>query len=95
MIINLQKFISEERSYWSELESVLDRLEKRPELKLSLSSLERFHYLYQRTSGDLAKIKNREITVLELAKMITKLTKSKVNSTRLLTDIFVAIVIES
>jgi uncharacterized membrane protein SpoIIM required for sporulation len=57
MIINLQKFISEEKSYWSELASVLDRLEKRPELKLSLSSLERFHYLYQRTSGDLAKIK--------------------------------------
>ena len=57
MIINLQKFISEERSYWSELESVLDRLEKQPELKLSLSRLERFHYLYQRASGDLAKIK--------------------------------------
>ena len=56
MIIDLQKFISEERPYWSELESVLDRLEKRPELKLSLSRLERFHYLYQRTSGDLAKI---------------------------------------
>ena len=57
MIIDLQKFIKEERAYWSELESVLDRLEKRPELTLSLSSLERFHYLYQRTSGDLAKIK--------------------------------------
>jgi len=57
MIIDLQKFIKEERTYWSELESVLDRLEKRPELKLSLTSLERFHYLYQRTSGDLAKIK--------------------------------------
>ncbi|MEJ2283743.1 MAG: stage II sporulation protein M, partial [Desulfobacterales bacterium] len=57
MIIDLQKFIKEERAYWSELESVLDRLEKRPELTMSLSSLERFHYLYQRTSGDLAKIK--------------------------------------
>ena len=57
MIIDLQKFIKEERVYWSELESVLDRLEKRPELKLSLSRVERFHYLYQRTSGDLAKIK--------------------------------------
>jgi len=57
MIIDLQKFISDERPYWSELESVLDRHEKRPELKLSLSRLERFHYLYQRTSGDLAKIK--------------------------------------
>lgn len=57
MIIDLPKFISEERPYWNELESVLDRLEKRPEYKLSFSSLQRFHYLYQRTSGDLAKIK--------------------------------------
>jgi uncharacterized membrane protein SpoIIM required for sporulation len=57
MIIDLQKFIKEERTYWSELEAVLDRLEKRPELKLNLSNIERFHYLYQRTSGDLAKIK--------------------------------------
>lgn len=57
MIIDLKKFIHEERPYWNELESVLDRLEKRPEYKLSLSSLQRFHYLYQRTSGDLAKIK--------------------------------------
>ena len=56
MIIDLQKFIREERPYWSELESILDSLEKRPELKLSLSRLERFHYLYQRTSGGLAKI---------------------------------------
>ncbi|MEE4264222.1 MAG: stage II sporulation protein M [Desulfobacteraceae bacterium] len=57
MIIDLQKFIKEERPYWKELEAVLDRLAKRPELKLNLDGLERFHYLYQRTSGDLAKIK--------------------------------------
>jgi uncharacterized membrane protein SpoIIM required for sporulation len=57
MIIDLQKFVSEERPYWSELEAMLDRLENRPEFKLSLPQLERFHYLYQRTSGDLAKIK--------------------------------------
>jgi len=57
MIIDLQKFITEERPFWSELEAVLEKLEKRPELRLSLSRLERFHYLYQRASGDLAKIK--------------------------------------
>ncbi len=57
MIIDLQKFIKDEKPVWNELESVLDKLEKRPELKLSLARLERFHYLYQRTSGDLAKIK--------------------------------------
>jgi hypothetical protein len=57
MIIDLQKFIAEERPYWSELETVLDKLEKRVELKLTLSQVERFHYLYQRASADLAKIK--------------------------------------
>ena len=57
MIIDLQKFITEERPFWSELEAVLEKLEKRPGLRLSLSRLERFHYLYQRASGDLAKIK--------------------------------------
>ncbi len=58
MIINLQKFIAGERPYWRELEQVLDKVEKRPELKLSLSQLERFHYLYQRASADLAKIQD-------------------------------------
>jgi hypothetical protein len=57
MIIDLQKFITEERPFWSELEAMLEKLEKRPELRLSLFQLERFHYLYQRASGDLAKIK--------------------------------------
>ena len=57
MIIDLQKFITEERPYWRELEQVLDRVEKRPELKLGLPQLERFHYLYQRASADLAKFR--------------------------------------
>ena len=57
MIIDLQKFITEERPFWHELETLLEKLEKRPEFRLSLARLERFHYLYQRASGDLAKIK--------------------------------------
>jgi uncharacterized membrane protein SpoIIM required for sporulation len=56
MIIDLQKFITKERPYWSELERELDRLEAKPESKLTLRHLERFHYLYQRASADLAKI---------------------------------------
>ena len=56
MIIDLQKFITEERLYWSELENELDRLEAKPESRLSLRHLERFHYLYQRASADLARI---------------------------------------
>jgi uncharacterized membrane protein SpoIIM required for sporulation len=56
MIIDLQKFITEERLYWTELENVLNRLERKPDQKLKLGALERFHYLYQRASADLAKI---------------------------------------
>jgi uncharacterized membrane protein SpoIIM required for sporulation len=56
MIIDLQKFITEERPYWSELEAALDRLEKKPGFRLTLAQLERFHYLYQRASADLAKM---------------------------------------
>jgi uncharacterized membrane protein SpoIIM required for sporulation len=56
MIIDLQKFITEERPYWTELEAALDRLEKKPAARLELAQLERFHYLYQRASADLAKI---------------------------------------
>ena len=56
MIIDLQKFITEERPCWAELEAVLDRLENKPESTLALGQLERFHYLYQRASADLAKI---------------------------------------
>ena len=36
MIIDLQKFINEERPCWSELEAVLDRLENKPEARLAL-----------------------------------------------------------
>jgi uncharacterized membrane protein SpoIIM required for sporulation len=57
MIIDLQKYIADESRFWSELEAVLDRLEKRPALRLTLSQLKRFHYLYRRASADLAKIK--------------------------------------
>ncbi len=56
MIIDLQKFIAAEQPYWNELEKVLDSLEKRPELTMSLPRLQRFHYLYQRAATDLGRI---------------------------------------
>ena len=43
MIIDLQKFITEERPFWQELETLLDKLEKKPEFRLNLARLERFH----------------------------------------------------
>ena len=56
MIIDLGKFIVEERPLWEELDRYVDRLEKDPYLKLDLSGIRRFHYLYQRASADLSRI---------------------------------------
>lgn len=57
MIIDLNKFINEERACWTELESLIDTLEKDPTVRMDLNRIKRFHYLYQRASADLARIK--------------------------------------
>jgi uncharacterized membrane protein SpoIIM required for sporulation len=56
MIIDLQRFIDEEKKYWAQLESVLGKLDRDPLKKMDLSEIKRFHYLYQRTSSDLARV---------------------------------------
>jgi uncharacterized membrane protein SpoIIM required for sporulation len=56
MIIDLQKFVASERPFWSELESQLDKLETNPQYQMPLEQLRHFHYLYERTSADLARI---------------------------------------
>ncbi len=56
MIIDLERFIHEERKYWTELESILDKLDRDPFRKMNLSEVKRLHYLYQRTSSDLARV---------------------------------------
>jgi uncharacterized membrane protein SpoIIM required for sporulation len=56
MIIDLERFIDEEKKYWTELETILDKLERDPLKKMNLSEIKRFHYLYQRTSSDLARV---------------------------------------
>lgn len=56
MIIDLQRFIRTERPVWNELESVLNRLEAEPNLKMSLEDVQRFHELYERATAGLAKL---------------------------------------
>ncbi len=58
MIIDISKFITTEKSFWNELENILDRLEKDPLNRLGLDQTRRFAYLYQRTSSDLARIQS-------------------------------------
>ena len=55
MIIDLQKFIEKEQPHWRELETMLRQLEYKAK-DLSLEDAKRFHYLYQRTSSDLARL---------------------------------------
>ena len=56
MIIDLERFVAEERPYWSELEGFLDRIHQDRAYRLDLDQAKRVHYLYQRTSADLAKV---------------------------------------
>jgi uncharacterized membrane protein SpoIIM required for sporulation len=56
MIVDLQRFIAEERTYWTELESILDKRDRDPLGSMSLPEIKRFHYLYQRASTGLAKV---------------------------------------
>jgi len=56
MIIDLPKFMKTERPCWTELNAMLKQLENEPNFQMSLDQLQRFQYLYERTSADLARI---------------------------------------
>ena len=56
VIIDLQKFITNERPFWAELEKFLEPAGGEPDERLSLAQVQRFHQLYERTAADLARI---------------------------------------
>ena len=56
MIIDLAKFSATERPVWQELEKFLDRIENNPGGGLNLEQAKQLHYLYERTSADLARL---------------------------------------
>jgi uncharacterized membrane protein SpoIIM required for sporulation len=56
MIIDMGKFIREERPFWDEMEGVLRDLEKKALRRMNINEAKRFHYLYERVSADLAEI---------------------------------------
>jgi uncharacterized membrane protein SpoIIM required for sporulation len=57
MIVDLQRFLANERPFWSELERLLDELERDPRARLSLDQAQRFHLLFERTAADLARLR--------------------------------------
>jgi len=56
VILDLDHFVEREQGFWRELEGFLRRIDDRPEMGFSLGEAQRFHYLFQRASSDLAKI---------------------------------------
>ena len=56
MIIDLGKFIAAEQPVWDELDAVLKKIEADPHRALPFDQTRRFHYLYERTAADLAKL---------------------------------------
>ncbi len=56
MIIDLPRFIAAQRPVWTELEKLVERLERESSQPLDLDEAKRFHLLYQKVSADLGRI---------------------------------------
>jgi uncharacterized membrane protein SpoIIM required for sporulation len=56
MILDLPRFFAAEREYWSELETVLCRVEAEPKWRMSVPEVQRLRYLYQRSAADLVRL---------------------------------------
>jgi len=56
VIIDLERFLKEERPYWTELEKTLGKLEADVAYQLDLHQAQRLHYLYERSATDLSKL---------------------------------------
>ena len=56
MILDLERFIAENRPHWQELEKIARRLDSNPGIKLTYDEARRLHYLYERASADLARL---------------------------------------
>jgi uncharacterized membrane protein SpoIIM required for sporulation len=57
VIIDVPRFVDSERETWKELERILDRIDADPARRMNLEEVRRFHFLYQKTSADLARIR--------------------------------------
>ncbi|MEO8126164.1 MAG: stage II sporulation protein M [Bryobacteraceae bacterium] len=61
MIIDLDRFVAEERPYWAELSGILEKLEERTRYTMTLPESQRFYYLYQRCSADLGRLSSAAV----------------------------------
>src|SRR5436190_589927 len=55
MIIDLPRFIEQSRPSWTELEKMLNSIADDVTHRLTVDEARRFHFLYEKVAGDLAK----------------------------------------
>ncbi len=84
MIIDLARFVAAEQPYWDELETALRRIEDNPEQRLPLPEIERLHYLYERSSADLARLDtfSTEPRLREFLSSLVSRAYSEIHETR-------------
>jgi hypothetical protein len=56
VILDLDRFLRQERPLWTELERLLDRFEQNVTERPSVEDATRLHYLYERASADLGRL---------------------------------------
>ena len=56
MIADLDRFVAEERPYWTELEQMLRQHDRRTAYRMTITEAQRFFYLYERCSAALARL---------------------------------------
>jgi uncharacterized membrane protein SpoIIM required for sporulation len=56
VILNLPRFVAAERDCWTELETMLHRLDIEPNWRMSVSQVQRLQYLYERSAADLVRL---------------------------------------
>jgi uncharacterized membrane protein SpoIIM required for sporulation len=84
LILDLPRFVGQERPLWEELTHMLDAMEESPDAALPLEKARRFHELYRRAAADLAKVStfSAEKEVREYLEALVARAYGEVHETR-------------
>ncbi|MBI1177335.1 stage II sporulation protein M [bacterium] len=84
MIIDLERFVVQERPHWTRLEQMLSKFEQGRVRNPSLDDLKEFHYLYERTAAGLARIAtfSSERELREYLEHLVSRAYTEIHSTR-------------
>lgn len=84
MILDIARFVQAETAYWKELDSVLAALGSDPLRRMTLTEIQRLHYLYERCSADLVRLDNvsTEPQLREYLETLVARAYSEIHETR-------------